>query len=721
MRFLSYELTGVQPGSRAVPALRCRNRVALFCALLASFTLQAQNKDRLIPREANQPYGPQDDARNPYGLKRSNQTTDKDQIDGFLRQEAGLGDGKIEESEVEEVLRAFQRKYQVYVPDRDVLLVSQLDRKGLAKALENSLLKSNTTNPVAESLYRTSIGQMLPWKDLARGEKDAILLQIQMGLFEQVQPGVKWPGLRNFDDRFQSPNDPARFDPNGNLKTSPVATRYDNPQTVGASPAASRTVFDLESFYEFGPDFNELDLARRATYSNGRPRFDAEGNELHANGRRKFSDNGTPLYSNGRPRVDADGNKLHSNGRRKATNDGRPLYASGQVRKTREGVELHRGGRRRWTGDGQGPDAVAQAQRDFANSYANPQASSVATQAADSTTVASPKTLYDDARGPMATDQEYTNSQQIYADGRAKESTSGVKLHANGRRRFTGDGIGDSTFEPDTTTARKPALVQSLYSNARPAQNKEGDRLYSSASRRATNQGEYLYSNGRQLANAANQALTPSATGISPTAGRQGRPQGTYRLFRIVDGVIERPAPGKLIIRPRNASRGTIYELGDASIARVGPTGVVPGNAGQLARGMKVRLILSMQTSFVDGQTAQEDEPALVGVITEDQRVGLNKVPDGSRQLWIAYSGISKKIDRGVVQLSTNGRTENLALAGDAVVVEPHGDGLWPRDLRSLVMGRRVDVVVTMSRQYANGKPKHKDAPVAVAILTQAR
>lgn len=733
---------------------------------------EASNK-RLLSRDLNEPSAPSPYESDPYGRRPGFTKVDRDEVRTFLRDMAGAGEGPVPESEAEEIVRSFQAKYGVYIPDRDLLLTSGLDRQSLINALSKSLLESHGSGPkhrrffiavngtqpdlpeTNEVLYRTSDNKYLRWKDLPLLEKQAIQRQIETGIFEKVQAHLLMPGSRDQApeySQYAGPNGDSKFDPNGNRMTYPFPVKYQSPQVVGSSVPgpngatnqSGARIADVDAFLEYGPNFNDIELATRTTYSNGRPRFDADGNELYPNGRRKFSDTGVPLYSNGRPRVDGSGNKLHSNGRKKFTADGRPLYANGLAKKTIGGVDLHRNGRRRWTEDGQGPDAVAMAARDAERirTYTS------SDELAESENVTNnPNALYDDARQPYTNPdpppnspqdvyrQEYTAARQLYANSQAKETEDSRKLFASGTSRYTGDKRGTSEFlfndppgiaptprVPPSERERKPDFVQRLYSNSRPAETAEGYRLYSNVRRRSADRdgGQFLYSNARPFASSDSQALKPSGAGIWGATGYQGRAQGKFQLYRILEGTVQRVQDGKLTLRPRGEVRETVLNVAGAMVVREGGEDPAPGDLGQLSRGASVRLVTRRVETFVDGTLVDEDEPIeVVAILTSNTDVGLPRIPDGSIEVLQVIAGVLRSVDLRTVRIAAGPERREVVLgvAAGAVSERIRERVLTPADIRAARAGSSVQVVARQQLVFEKGKVAKRSRPAAIAII----
>lgn len=736
-----------------------------------------------------------------FGIRRTKQRVDRDQIETFLRDLSGIEKGPIEESEMERYLRAFSRKYRVFIPDRDVLLTSRLDRKALTNALQNSLLKSPTEMP--EMRYQIANGQMKYWRELTPVERMAMLQEIRTGQFFNpvVQPEIGKiatmltsnpsfgrPGSELFSETGQY--NTGAYDPNGNQKwimsSSGPRQQMDlsyrtSPQIAGSTISVQEQlrplgipVANTAEFMEFGPDWNDIDMWLRSYYSNGRPRFDKDGNELHANGRRKFSDSGMPLYSNGRPRYDGGGQPLHSNGRRKETDDGRPLFANGRARISQEGRELYPGGQRRWTDDGLGPNPGSQALQsnrtyvderqsptDPVNTYAGTNDNfsingnqtnlpSDATAFRDSGTIGDTRWLQAGGRGPeprrdpfddkydtptytRATTDIYSSARQLYANGRPRESDTGVKLHANARKRFSGDGIGASPFELDPANQdvsdptrpppapREVTFEKELYTSGRSAFNAEGTRLYSNARPRSNDRGEYLYSNNRRVANDQGKALTPSGSEITPTFGYQGRAQGKYLVYEVVEGAISKTAKGKVSIQPRGGGRAVELAIESVTVLPAGQTDPVPGDPSRLAVGMQVKAVRPGYRTYVDGALV-EDEMAEAApyLLTNHPGARATGGVSGDFALVSITSARLKRLEGSqlAVQPTTGGNPLTVQIGAESVLLRKRQRELLPADMRQVrVMPGSFDLLAVQAASFKNGKRAAQGAPLLLAVI----
>lgn len=494
---------------------------------------------------------------------------------------------------------------------------------------------------------------------------------------------------------------------------------------------------------------NQTRNNNKGNYSNGRPRYDKNGNELYANGARKKNDIGVELYSNGQPKLNNAGDLLHSNGRRKTSDSGDVLYANGNIKRNRDGVELYPNGRKRWNNDGLSPGEYSRQRMMNAERDAG---------------LVGDQVFRKEEEQPAFIKEKKSSNVELYSNGRKQETSGGVKLHANGRRRFSGDGIGDNPFVPDELanlredqrtppkqdnrpyndrvrvidantmdqqqdadiSQRKASFVAELYTNGKRQYTDNRDRLSDNGKRKSNDQNAFLYKNGREENNLGNRALTTTGARVNATSGFKGRPQGKFRIYDVVDGTVVKVADGKLTFRPKGELEDITLSTKDATLARAGTGGNAageepqPGDWKQLTPRLGIQAIIRSQSQFVDGEAVETGvDRELVAVLAPNPRVGLKEIPDGPRALRYVLAGRSKGLGEGALVVTTGPKNEERKLAlGEDVFLEKKVEGvLTPAPILALAVGRRIDVIVEEEVTYKNGTIETRGASRALGVI----
>lgn len=692
-----------------------------------------------------------------YMIKPSHQKVDPMTIDNYLKNLEGLPEGKIEESEIEDIIDGFESRYGVVVQDRDVLATSSLTREGLGEAFKKSLLDKNTDSWHDKNMIKTPSGRVLSFTELPPFEKQAILVFVNLNGRLPPAYSLVPPALYRVDKRWGGKTsygtvngDRSMYYPNGNQKTIgmdrsgrsriwltyPYQTRYSNSylqrnlndrsktDETDQKDELWKTLRKVNSrnemdFYKDGPRIHHLDDSFAQFYSNGRPKYDNAGNELYPNGARKRSDSGLELYSNGQRRFDNKGNELHSNGRRKTTDDLRPLYASGKAKLSKTGAELYRRGTPKWSGDGVSPgkyqdDGELDFDERLCGVYERNGGWGVdsASGLVDATA--------DNRPGERSKVRQVTQNRELYPNGREQRTSTGKKLYPNGKAQFSGDGIGNSPYQDGLRfeTQDKRSFVAPLYPNGRRQFEENTNRLYSDGKRRSAENGEFLYPNGHRLANTTNRAITPEGDAVNATYGFQGRAQGTFPIFEIVTGTIVAKTGEKLILKTKGSLDETEIPLGSPSVARVGVE-PIPGDLAQLSAKLNVQAIVKSNSQFVDGELVESGkEPRLVAVLATNPKVGLKNIPDGRQTVISLLTGSPKTISEGKLYFEVGkDQIEEIAVSDGILVQRTKKGVVTPAPFRSIAMGKRADLVLSQDYIYKDGKIVQRLEPHALAIL----
>lgn len=612
---------------------------------------------------------------NPYGLKEAHQKIDKDQIKTYIEQEVGVGDKPLEESEAAQILDEFEKKFNIFIADRDVLAISGLDGKSLVNALQNTVNNSNSSNTLRAQTpdgYKKAIiySKYMDKTGYLEGRAQAGLTGGPTN--PNGTPANSFSTYKNGAD-----NKSAAYDPNGNQQNAGITRDY---RAVGSgAPGTSQqpmSYAELQKkrnenpFYMNEPTLRDIHERTAVAYSNGQARFDAQGNELHPNGKRKVNDAGTPLYSNGKPKVDAGGNPIHSNGAAMTTVDGRPAYANGQAKVSLDGTPLFRDGKRKASVDGR----------------------------------------------------------QLYANGRAASTQTGAQLHPNAQRKYTGDGIGAltapttplATALAGTAPPRVDGSEKPLYSNGKPATDDEGNQLYENGRRRANDKGDFLYKNGQRMLTNSDVALNTKGGAVAATVGPQGRAHGEFKLFAILHGTVVKNDSKWLEIKPKGQTETIKISVDRAKVGRSSATSpAAPGAIDEIGVQAAVELIVTGNYRFVDGQEVERtDTNQAVGILASSPRVGTQPVKSNKRQVVEVVAGRVRNYSDNVLHLEvTGGKTESMNIE-HAVYQKQGSDGPIPVDANALLRaGARVDVVVNRTYEYENGKPVKQLQPTALALM----
>lgn len=753
--------------------------LAVCIVSLSAAVAPAQQTEELFSRQTSPIYGPKQSTtppsfgkqnidpkpQNPYGLKNAHQTVDKSDIETFVTQIAGAGKGPVPESERERIISQFERQYNVYLHDRDLLITSEMNAKELVNALDNSVNQSNTTSQDNQLEFevrrglpkRTVRGQ--EFRDLEPYNKQAYLNSLRFG---NIPKGVRLPGLTNSNGAYGNADLGGNyFDPSGNQKTVGLTGDYQSRLTrspYGGNPPAqnsypqsfedaraavadqklvNRSGLPTELFRKLERDpqlpaagsaiLRSIDNQAKEFYSNGQPRFDDRGNEIYPNGARKFDDRGTPLYSNGQPKVDSQGNRLHSNGRRMVSDDGRELYPNGRPRETQTGSKLFQDGARKWTAGGQDP-------ADFAKKYNQTVPGDDVDLGAEPlarqrTSTISPREALSgqsvDSNAEQKQRQLQRQSSPLYQNGRQAMTTDGVKLHPNGTARFSGDGLG-SVEEPPLPKGsgagiegRQAGFVQPLYPSGREAFTQDGTRMYSNGVPRSDNRGQPLYANGQTLAADGGQALTPTGDRVVATRGYQARPQGTFDLFRIYDGSIVELDGEKLVIQLRGKAETMTFSIEEAKVSRDDRTQLLPGKLDQLSPKLNVQVIAQVEENFVDGRSVGIAEIGkAVSIIATNPRVG-RQIEDGMYTVTYPITGTTRRLaaDRISIAPARGPVGIDVFFDDETLLQKQQRSGMFPAPIQTIGMGRRVDMIVEQQITIQNGRIQSTGPQRALAVI----
>lgn len=636
----------------------------------------------LTPREGVAPYTPNAayqggtrsgiagpragyDPTSAYGLGKAQQNVDRDHISRFVkRATAGMGkDETIEESEAEEILNAFEDEHKVYIPERDLLLTSQLTSTGLINAMNNALLQG---------------GSNASDVDLRRERWVPIGPAVRHGRYEERQ---RLPGLTDGAGN--------QFYGNATQKSigltrdyrSEVTRHYGSgaaaslPQPYATSYAEAAARRDRNPYFPPEPTIRDLDERATEFYSNGQPRFNNEGLEVYPNGRRKVSDAGVPLYSNGRPRVDGSGRPLHSNGRRKQTDDGRALYANGLPKTRRDGTVLLRNGR---------PAATTDGRRLHPNGMA--------------------------AETPAGVQLLPNGQRQFTGDG-----TGLVRGVADPTEPLRADeGLALSPFIRRDQT-RPADFIQELYANGRPAYGTDGTRLYSNGRPRVNEQGQYLNAEGQPIADRLGRALGPNGEVLRGQFGPRARLQGYFPIYDVIDARVVRRDRRGLTLRPTKRSDGdeitlSATEMQDLDVIATGEATPRRQRLDDLPQQAAVRLLRRTLSQYVDDQLVDQraTEPLALLVATGKPKTNdpapasPANPPDESGLLWTAVSGSVKTVTPTKLTLDIDGMgTRTFTLDSSTAFqrrVKSRGtDAAWkPIPVDGLRVGSRVQVITAV-------------------------
>jgi hypothetical protein len=238
-------------------------------------------------------------------------------------------DAMIEISELQAILDEFERKNKVLIPGRDVLESQAISGRQLMEALDRAVNKDPSKVKKLSSTKTNieggkSLSQLKPFQRRDALNNPDKLLNMGGGLRSRSKEVVARAILRVRPDLADG-------------RRGPAFAKYAN---SGATISDAQYVKIVREFLArpTAAQFEQLDIAiQRAqntpvtgAYSNGKPRRDAQGNEIYPNGSRRFDDQGRPLFPNGKREFDDRGVALHSNGKPRYTSSGLPLTAGGR-------------------------------------------------------------------------------------------------------------------------------------------------------------------------------------------------------------------------------------------------------------------------------------------------------------------------------------------------------------------------------------------------------
>lgn len=739
----------------------------LALSMLTSSLLAQQENQPLFSRQQNK-YPTQQQSITPPSFgqgkpvkpaqgTKAHQLVDRSDIETFVQQVSGAGKGELIESEREEIITKFERQYNVFLHDRDLLIVSELNAKELVNALNNSVNQSNTNSD--ENKFNFTVRQGLrsvpgqSFEDLEPYNKQAFLNSLRFG---NVPKGVKLPGLTSTNVGYPNNSANTYYSPSGSQKTVGLTENYQSqisrsPYTVQPTPPAKYPTSYSESlasgatqplvnksglpdeiFHKLSQDpqlpaansyiVRALDDRAKEFYSNGRPRFDDKGNELYPNGSRKFNNRGVPLYSNGRPKVDAQGNRLHSNGQSMYTVDGRELYPNGSPKITSTGVAVFKDGSRKFRGNGRDPAEVISS---FGKPTSADQIDLGGSKDVRPPKPVSPRQALDGSEVPSSLSQAErrltTQGQPLYLNGQRMVTSDGVKLHPNGQARFTGDGQGgvDEPAIPQASGAPAAAeLEKRLFPNSRPASDEEGNRLYSNGMPRSNEQGQPLYANGQRLTAANNAALTPAGSRITGTRGFLGRPQGLFEMYYVYEGRIVQMDEKQLVLKPTRGDAVT-FDLEGAAIARDDQSGFMPGTVDQLTNRLNVKVIGRFRENFVDGRlVGTADVGEAVSILASNPRVG-RQIEDGTYPVIYTIPATVRRVSPSELEVTptTGPQTLQLPISIDTLLQKRQLGETIPASIQTVGIGRRVDLIVQQEVRVQNNKLQSTGPQQVLAVI----
>lgn len=749
--------------------MRNSRRVLTLSALLAAGVLtsglRGQDQPPLYSRSAPSYGVPESTTPPSFGKSapvplpqgsNGHQQVDKTDIETFVKHVAGAGKGPIIESERERIISEFERQFNVYLHDRDVLVTSDMDAKSLVNALNNSVNQSNTNAKENQLQFTVRRGlrstTAQSFDDLEPYNKQAYLNSMRFG---NIPQGVKLPGLTPGVSGYAGYGTNDYYAPSGSQKNigltqdyqsqvrrSPYAAgggqtakypaTYKEAQARGANrPLVNNSGIPDEVFFKMSQDpqlpaggatiLRSIDERATEYYSNGQPRFDENGNEIYPNGSRKFDDRGVPLYSNGMPKVDAQGNRLHSNGLPMSGVNGEALYPNGTPRTTSTGVALYQDGSRRLGGDGRNPTQVL-------SQYGRPKTADQVDLGAKPGVMpaqpVSPRQALSGRTVPSRSDevqQQLTNrSQPLFQGGQAMTTEQGVKLHPNGMPRFGGDGRG-SAKEPEIPRASgtDAGLTKRLYPNAQSASDDRGNRLYSNGMPRSDQRGRPLYASGQRLVTADSGALTTSGDRIVGERGFQGRPQGVFEMYHLFDGQIVQVDKTQMVLKPRGAEEIT-FNIEEAAVARDDRDGFTPGTIEQLAPRLNVQVIGTIAENFIDGRkVGSADVARAVCILASNPRVG-RQMEDGSYPVAYVISGSVSRLtpDRLYLRPNTGPMLVELQIDDNTQLQKKQLGEIIPASIQTVGVGRRVDVIVQQDVRMSKQR-LHSTGPQRVLAVIQ--
>lgn len=635
----------------------------------------------------------------------------------FFQQVVGTKENEIvEESEIEDILNRFEYQFGVLIPDRDVLISSSLTTKDLILALRQRIEQTpggNGNLPLAavpingdnkqnwESVKpfqrrdmlnnpKAMLKEVLSVPGLTGGAGDSYSATGALN----AASGLGYPKVdlesvvaRAILDLRPDIGDPTKSDP-ASLRLA-AARNSNGPISKADYAVLVREFLNGSSASEFkasgiadrdllGPTtqtdridddwfrlriavFRQYQQAATQNYSNGRPRFDAQGNEVYPNGRRKVNDSGRPIYSNGRPKSDANGRPLHSNGMPKYTTGGTPIYANGSLKKSQTGRSLYRDGGRK-TSDRGAP-------------------------------------LYENGRprveieGGSAGSAERLPTQTARKDSIAQ---IGVPLSPNGKELVREeDGV-------------------KLYENGKPVGNNRGEPLYKNQRKRMAQDGQDLYDNGRRTTAARGQALTADGETIAGTFGFQGRPDGVFAIASVEKAKLVKVENGEMTISLDESSEERTFSLENVFVGRpdASAAGVDPAS---ITTNAPVKILSQQTTRFSDGQQlAAVDDPRVLAVFTNS---GKAETRDGDYRVLNLLNGSIADVSESSIQVRIPNDGELQALdTTTATAQKTSNNTTSPVSPKGLTRGRRVTVVAESTIRFHEGKAVESGTPTAVIV-----
>lgn len=401
-------------------------------------------------------------------LERTEQTSDDPIAKGqappnirdFFLQELGRGeDEPIELSEISDVLDAFERKNKILIPDRDVLESSVMTTKDLMEAIQRRVYQ-NTVGADGSKSAKTkiegnkSLAALRPFQRRDLLNNPAKLLKTVMGPLTDGQVDFYDSGATR---RSGWASRTAMSDKDV-VARAILSVRHDLADPRKNSPLAKyRTTRDkitdadyAELIREFmknptQEEYEALDVAvqrvaraeQSDSYSNGRPRFDARGQEVYANGQRKYDDRGRMLYPNGRPKFSSSGAELHSNGLPKYSSDGKNLYANGQAKVSDRGRKLYPDGSSKTNDRGIGLFDGGAKMVDTQKGIALDSNGQLTKRPSDGVQLYENARVTKNAQGeplyPEGTKKVAENGERLFENGRRVDSARGLALNPDGR------------------------------------------------------------------------------------------------------------------------------------------------------------------------------------------------------------------------------------------------------------------------------------------------
>lgn len=651
---------------------------------------------------------------NPNGSKEK--IVDRDGIKNFVGQMAGYSqEEQIEESELTDVLDQFEKTYGVAIPNRDVLTVSGLTGEGLTNALDLSLNQqtggdsgnlsadyyslpdAKTGIPKGYRVQLPGMKSQSPAGAAATQDQEKLLYRKQASNSTYHASGSQ----KNYGVILDHNGNPVRARYSRSFGTGQSHYKTRNPRQSYNDPLTPQYTTNAQIVRYFDDKVTEY-------YSNGQPRVNNRGIEVYPNGKAKFNNSGIELYSNGKPKYDQYGNSLHSNGQKKFTRDGRPLYANGRPKVSSTGVLLFRNGNRKLSGDGRSPIGKdGQPIYKDGNVQLSPDGTLVATEKLGGTNA-----FLDKKQVAQVT------SRPLYVNGREMSTESGVKLHANGNRRYTGDGIGEL---PTATGNRNTvSYVSELYSNGKRAFSEAGTRFYSNGKARSAEDGVFLFPNGNTMVNdSQQQALNKDGTLVRGSIGPNGRAQGTFSLFDVADLQVVRVEGTDVVVRAKGESDELSLSSPQAVVLNPSDGNQVLGTLAQLAPNMSVRAVFKSDIQFVNGEPVDASSPQAVAFFSDSSKVGDERIADGTyRSAEILVGHVATLRENALVLEGTSRGDQVEVLMPDHTVFQVGTrEGPRPTNRQSIEPPTKVTVVAEQNITYKDGRPVESTPLTAIAVL----